>query len=111
MWTFPTSIQRSSFRICRWLPGGCSPQRRGRPAHRTDMTRPTQLLLCLILLAATAACKDRTSATTARVSGQVEATEVHVAPEVGGRLLEIPINEGDRVKAGEVIARIDTRDV
>ncbi len=64
-----------------------------------------------MLLAATMACKDRTTSTDARVSGQVEATEVQVAPEVGGRLLEIPINEGDRVKAGDVVAKIDTRDV
>jgi HlyD family secretion protein len=46
-----------------------------------------------------------------RVSGQVEATEVQVAPEVGGRILEVPVAEGDRVKQGDVIARLDTRDV
>ncbi len=45
-----------------------------------------------------------------RVSGHVEATEVQVAPEVGGRLLELRVDEGDRVSAGDVVARLDTRD-
>lgn len=46
-----------------------------------------------------------------RASGYVEATEVTVASEVGGRLLELGVKEGDRVAAGDVIARLDTRDV
>jgi len=35
---------------------------------------------------------------------------VHVAPEVGGRVIELPVAEGNRVKAGEIIARLDSRD-
>ena len=45
------------------------------------------------------------------MSGQVDATEVQVAPEVGGRIVEMTIAEGDRVKQGDVVARLDTRDV
>jgi HlyD family secretion protein len=45
-----------------------------------------------------------------RVSGQVEATEVQVSPEVGGRVLEIPVVEGDRIRKGDRIALLDTRD-
>jgi HlyD family secretion protein len=45
-----------------------------------------------------------------RASGQIEATEVHVAAEVGGRLLELVPREGDRVPAGAVIARLDATD-
>ena len=37
-----------------------------------------------------------------RVSGHVEATEVYVAPEVAGRILEIRVSEGDRVAAGDL---------
>lgn len=46
-----------------------------------------------------------------RASGYVEATEVRVAAEVGGRLLEVTAEEGRRVAAGDVLARIDTRDL
>jgi HlyD family secretion protein len=45
-----------------------------------------------------------------RASGYVEATEVRVAPEVGGRVLEIKVDEGDRVEAGTLLARLDTSD-
>jgi HlyD family secretion protein len=45
-----------------------------------------------------------------RVSGQVEATDVRVAALVGGRLLELRVREGDRVDAGDAIARLDTAD-
>ena len=45
-----------------------------------------------------------------RASGYVEATEVRVAPEVGGRVVEVAVAEGDRVEAGALIARLDTSD-
>jgi len=40
-------------------------------------------------------------------SGTIEAVEVDVVPEVPGRILERPVDEGSRVAAGDVIARID----
>jgi HlyD family secretion protein len=43
-------------------------------------------------------------------SGYVEATEVRVAPEVAGRVVEVPVEEGDRVAVGTVIARLSTTD-
>ena len=46
-----------------------------------------------------------------RVSGHVEATEVRVAAQVGGRLVELRAAEGDRVAAGDVVGIVDTRDV
>ena len=68
-----------------------------------------------LLVVATAmlftACQEDASVTEARVSGQVDATEVQVAPEVGGRIIELTIAEGDRVKQGDVVALLDTRDV
>ena len=45
-----------------------------------------------------------------RVSGNVEATEVHTAAEVAGRIVELRVDEGDRIEAGGVIARLDTED-
>jgi len=43
-------------------------------------------------------------------SGHIEATEVRLAAKVGGRLVSLPGWEGDRVKAGEVVAKLDTAD-
>lgn len=47
----------------------------------------------------------------ARASGYVEATDVRVAADAGGRILELAVEEGDRVSAGDLLARLDTRDV
>jgi HlyD family secretion protein len=65
---------------------------------------------CLAAAALLTACRQPAPTDRVRVSGHVEATEVQVAPEVGGRLIELTVDEGDRVAAGQVIARLDTRD-
>jgi HlyD family secretion protein len=65
----------------------------------------------LLVMAGTAArCRGQADANAARASGYVEATEVRLAPEVGGRLLEVAVKEGDRLKAGDVVARLDDTD-
>ena len=56
------------------------------------------------------ACTAPPPSNTLTASGNVEATEVQIAPEVGGRVVELRVAEGDRVKAGDVIARLDTAD-
>jgi HlyD family secretion protein len=66
--------------------------------------------ILLLALAAVSACNRGGAAAAPRASGYVEATEVQVASEVGGRLLEMKAVEGARVTAGDVIARIDTAD-
>lgn len=71
---------------------------------------PGRLLLLVFISVLVAACEREAPANTLRVSGHVEATEVQVAAEVAGRLVELRVNEGDRVKHGDVIARLDTRD-
>jgi HlyD family secretion protein len=63
-----------------------------------------------ILAIAVAACGGRAAEGPPRASGYVEATEVRVAPQVGGRLIEIGFAEGDRVARGAVLARLDTAD-
>jgi len=42
-----------------------------------------------------------------QASGTVEAVEVVIAPEFGGRIEEILVEEGDRVEAGEGLARFN----
>ena len=67
--------------------------------------------LLILTAVVSPACRKTASSDTPRVSGQVEATEVQVAPEVGGRVLDMPLAEGNRAKKGDLIARLDTRDV
>jgi len=66
----------------------------------------------LALLAASlsaGACSGRAE-NAARASGYVEATDVRVAPQVGGRLIEVAVSEGDRINTGALVARLDTAD-
>lgn len=63
-------------------------------------------------LAATLAVSGcRGEAVAPRASGYVEATEVRVAAEVGGRIVEMTADEGRRVSAGDTLAVIDTSDL
>jgi len=61
--------------------------------------------LVLVLLAA--ACGDRGAAGRITASGTIEAREVNVAPKVGGQIEAILVEEGARVKPGDVLARIE----
>jgi HlyD family secretion protein len=67
--------------------------------------------LVLPACAVLAGCQQEAPSDDVRVSGHVEATEVQVAAEVGGRLVDLRVAEGDRVMAGSVIAQLDVRDV
>jgi len=41
-------------------------------------------------------------------SGTIEAMEVDVAAEIGGRVVAVEVEEGDEVAAGDVVVRLDT---
>ena len=62
------------------------------------------------LTATSIACREPEPSNTIRVSGHVEATEVRIASDVGGRLIELRVMEGDRVAAGDLIGRLDATD-
>jgi HlyD family secretion protein len=69
------------------------------------------LVVSTALTLVTAGCGGGAAEGPTRASGYVEATEVRVAPQVGGRLIEVAVAEGDRVAAGALLARLDTADV
>ena len=71
--------------------------------EREALVSAVPLALAAALLAA--GCASKTPTDRVRASGNVEATEVQVSPKVGGRLLELKVDEGDRVKEGQVLAR------
>jgi len=66
--------------------------------------------LALTLVFAAACTKD-VPQDRIRASGHVEATETRLAAEAGGRILTLLVKEGDRVKPGDTILTLDTRDV
>jgi HlyD family secretion protein len=68
-------------------------------------------VLVLIASVSLAACAEAPPADQIRVSGHVEATEVQTAADVGGRILELRVAEGDRIEANAVIARLDSEDI
>ncbi len=76
--------------------------------------RPIYVLTILAVIALIAAGyyayttffqSGKTGALTA--SGTVEAAEVLIAPELSGKVSEVLVNEGDMVKAGDVLFRLD----
>ncbi len=69
------------------------------------MRHSAQYSAAFLLLAAAGCSGSGRSVPT--YSGTIEAVEVDVGPEVAGRILERPVDEGSRVEAGDVIARID----
>jgi HlyD family secretion protein len=74
------------------------------------MSRFVKSAAVLPLLGLAVACGNGRDAGAIHASGHIEATEVRVAARVGGMVAELPFHEGDAVKAGQVVARLDTSD-
>ena len=74
--------------------------------------KPVTLARALIFAVAAfvVGCGESVDTATIRASGHIEATEIRLAAKVGGRLLEAPLEEGDTVTAGELVARLETVD-
>ena len=69
------------------------------------------LVPCLLLLAACGNNQESgQGSNTILLSGTVEAREIDLSFRVGGHMEQLLADEGDSVKAGDVIARLDTRD-
>jgi HlyD family secretion protein len=73
-----------------------------------------RIALIPVFLFATAAltigCSKSVENGTIRASGHIEATEVRLGAKVGGRLLEAPLEEGNTIEAGELVAQFETVD-
>lgn len=55
--------------------------------------------------------KDEKDPNRLMASGHVEATDVHIASKIGGRLEQFALQEGDAVTAGQILARIEPVDI
>lgn len=79
------------------------------------MTKRRFFRLVVVIAAAAAlsifivlrACRDEGPGTELDASGVVEATEVHLGVPAGGRLELVTVKEGESVKAGTLLARLD----
>ena len=98
-----------------------------RASERKSRPSLAPLVLALVSLTLLAACggeeesvaepirpvrvvtvEKREAGETVTLTGQVQAQEeVSLSFRVGGRMIERPVNVGDRVEAGQVIARLD----
>ena len=65
------------------------------------------LLLLAMLLGACTGVASGQESQVQRFTGFLENEEVVLAPEIGGRILELDVQEGDAVQRGQVIARLD----
>jgi HlyD family secretion protein len=64
-----------------------------------------KLLIVVALVAA--ACNRNQDDTTVHLNGRIEAPMVDLGPKVPGRVAEVLVREGDRVKAGALLVRLD----
>ena len=71
--------------------------------------RGTAVTVLVVLAAATAMrCRGQATDGARRASGYVEATEVRVAPEVGGRILEIAVRDArSRFAKDDIVERYE----
>jgi len=75
------------------------------------MRKFLKLLAMLVLAALAAWVWTRHQAVREPLSGTIEVDEVHVGPRFGGRIEKLPYQEGDELKAGDVIAELDAQEL
>ena len=64
----------------------------------------------LLLTLAAAACGAKDDGSQVRLNGRLEAPLVDLAPKVTGRVIEVKVREGERVKAGDLLMVLDLGD-
>jgi HlyD family secretion protein len=73
--------------------------------QRSLVTRHRLIVLLAVLLAF--ACKGKQDDGTVHLNGRIEAATVDLAPKVAGRVSSVLVREGDRVRAGQILVRLD----
>src|SRR5262245_4653071 len=71
--------------------------------------KPTIGVLLSLALAA-AACGPKDDGSQVHLNGRLEAPLVDLAPKVAGRVVEVKVKEGERVKAGDLLIVLDLGD-
>ncbi len=81
-------------------------------AHRPSSLLVIPLVLALLAVAAFGywqSHKSRLPEGLSMANGRLESTEVQIASKTPGRLAQVLVNEGERVRKGQLLARLDTR--
>lgn len=98
--------------------GGRPPQPVAATPRRSRVRRFIVLIILLVAIAAAAYfiwkfffAKPRVPENVITLSGRIEGDPSALAPKTEGRIREIRFREGDRVKAGEVIAILDDKQI
>jgi len=70
------------------------------------------LLLISLLATGLASCKNnQQTPEEAHFLGYIENTQINVTTRIPGRIMEIYVDEGDTLKQGDKVARLDTREI
>lgn len=81
-----------------------------RDPRETALRRAVNVILVCWLAAVLPGCGEDGNPSTISLSGTVDAREVDLAFQVGGRIDALRVDEGDAVEAGEIVAEIDQKD-
>ncbi len=68
--------------------------------------KKVSLVLALILVLSTLGCAAA-APTAIQASGQIEAQQISIAPELSGRVVDVLVNEGDAVRSGDPLLKLD----
>jgi HlyD family secretion protein len=74
---------------------------------RMRTTRAIAVMAAAAMAVGAAACGETEDPNVIHLNGRLEAPLVDVAPKVTGRVIEVLVREGDRVKAGDLLIRLD----
>jgi HlyD family secretion protein len=77
------------------------------PRPRMRMTTAIAAVAAMTTAFGAAACGEKEDPNVIHLNGRLEAPLVDVAPKVTGRVVEVLVREGDRVKAGDLLMRLD----
>lgn len=79
--------------------------------RRRTLLKWSSLSLIIVLAAGLISGCSKSTSAPAEVWGRAEAKEVDINSKIAGRVLELTVKEGDKVEQGQLLARIDNRDL
>ncbi len=66
------------------------------------------ITLLLVLTLFLAGCQGNAQSETTRLQGTIEAEEITITSETGGRIVSLSVDRGDEVRAGDVLVSLET---